>query len=128
MVVTGTSYNMAYIPPNTNDNGTPTNEYGSSAAVVSTTETTILTYTVPGGSTFKIQGFRVSGTATGLFKLKVNGAIKGIARTSASDRVEVVDFGKGYISAATGLDVVVTAYHEETANQSMDANVFGLLI
>lgn len=107
---------------------TPLNDYGQDDAVVYQVTTDILTYTVPANQTLQIQGFRVSGSATGLFRLKVNGVVVATARTSAAERTVTADFGAGTISAATGLDVVVTAYHSETPNQSMDANVFGLLV
>lgn len=105
----------------------PFNQFGEDTAVVSVTETTIASYTVPAGKTANIEGFLVNGSATGRYKLKVDGVVKAVARTSAADRTVNPSFGNGVITATAGLVVIVTGFHEEVANQTMDANVFGYL-
>ena len=103
------------------------NQFAEDAAVVSTTETTLITYT-PSGVTAKIQGIMVTGSATGRFKLKVAGTTKAIIRTSAANRTEYARFQDGPIIATTGQAVTLTAFHEEIANQAMAGNIYGYTI
>lgn len=107
--------------------GTAFNEFGEDAAVVSSTETTLASYTVPAGKTAHIQGFYGNGSASGRYKLKVDGTVKAVSRSSAASRNASAFFGWGTIEAAAGAVVIVTGFHEEVANQVMDANVFGFL-
>lgn len=107
--------------------GTAFNSFDEDTAVASSTETTVLTYTVGAGQTANIQGFLVTGTAAGRWKLKIDGTVKAVARTTAAEGAQMINFGWGTVSAATTLDVTITAYHSETANQTMSANVFGYL-
>jgi hypothetical protein len=106
---------------------TPVYSYAEDTAVVSTTETTVLTYTVPATKTINIQGFSCTGTATGRFKLKVAGTTKSVLRTSAASRSERVYWGKGVIQATAGIAVIITAYHEEIPNQTMEVALYGYL-
>ena len=53
--------------------GTEANTFGDVALVLTSTETTVVTYTVPANKTFYFIGFVVSGNANALFKLYVDG-------------------------------------------------------
>jgi len=107
--------------------GTPINEYAEQGAIAFETETTVVTYAVPGGTTLNIQGFSASGTATARFRLFIDAAAVGILRTSAAERSISVDYANGVIQAAAATTVTIKAYHEETANQTFQGNLFGYL-
>lgn len=107
--------------------GTAFNQYGQDTSVVTTTDTQLVSYTVPAGQTANIAGFSGTGGATGRFTLKIDGTAKAVIRTSAAKRSETAYFGGGVISAAAGEEITVTGYHEETPNQTLEANVFGTL-
>lgn len=104
-------------------NVVPVNQFAESSAVVSTTETTILSYVTT--NALNIQGVLVTGQAAGRFKLKIGGVTKAIVRTTAAKMTECVDFGQGTIPAAGGSTVTITGYHEELLNQALAANLFG---
>lgn len=106
---------------------TPVNQFDEDSAVASTSETTVSTYIVGAGKTFNIEGFMVTGTASGRFKLKIDGTTKAILRTSTAERNAFIQFRKGVIQAIAAETVTVTSYHEETANQEMAVNLYGYL-
>jgi len=107
--------------------GTSFNQFDQDDAVVSAVDTEILSYTVPANKTANIKGFLGTGTATGKFTLKVDGATVSVLRTSAANRNGENYFGDGAITVTTGKVITINVYHEETTNQSMAANVFGTL-
>jgi hypothetical protein len=104
---------------------TELNVFASNSAVVSTTDTTILTYTVPAATTAYIQGFHGSSNAAGRFTLKVAGTTVCVSRSSAADRNVDTHFSSGVLSATAGQIVTILFYHEETVNQIAQVNLFG---
>jgi len=105
----------------------PINIYAEVGSIASETETTVVTYAVPAGKTLNIQGFLGTGTSTGRFRLFLDAVVEGILRTSTAERSTSVDYGRGVIQATTGTTVTIKAYHEETANQTFQGNLFGYL-
>lgn len=106
-------------------NRTPVYQYDDDSAVVSTTETIILTYTVPASTTFFIQGLIATGSAAFRFRIKVDGTTKLTDRTSAADRTSRTTLGDGGFSATAAQVVTVTAYHEELLNQLAEVALVG---
>lgn len=104
---------------------TPVYQYDDDTAVASTTETTILSYTVPVSTTFYIQGLVATGSAAFRFRIKVDGVTKLTDRTSAADRTSRTTLGDGGFSATAGQVVIITAYHEEVANQTAEVALVG---
>lgn len=103
------------------------NVFGQDINVVSTVDTTLLTYTVPATNSANIEGFIGTGSATGRFKLKIDGTVKAVTRTSAAVRCSQIDFGKGTIKANAGQVITIVGYHEELANQTLECSVYGFL-
>ena len=104
----------------------PLNEHAENATVVGATESTILSY-VPTAAAY-VQGLLLTGTAAGRWKLKVAGTTKAIARTTAARTTENISFADGPVPASIGQTILITGFHEETANQALAANLFGYTI
>lgn len=102
------------------------NQFAENAAVVSTTESTIVTYVaVTNGF---ISGVVVTGSAAGRYKVKVAGVTKMIVRTTAAKTTEQVFLGPGMIAFSIGDTILLTGFHEEIANQALAGNLMGQLV
>jgi len=108
--------------------GTPVNEYAENSAVTSSVSEVVVTYTVPVGKTFYIQGFSGSGTATARFRLRVGGTVVGVVRTSTAQRSNDAHYDWGAITAGAGIVVDVLGFHEQGTDQSLESNIFGYII
>jgi hypothetical protein len=98
-------------------------QYAEDTAVVSTVETTVLTFT-PGVRTF-ISGGSFGGSAQFRFKVKLAGVTKSVVRTSAAIPTQHPHWPEGAIDVAAGVAVTVTAFHEEIANQTAQITLLG---
>lgn len=105
-------------------NRTALNVFAEAAAVISTSETTVVSYTATAVLTV-IQGVLVTGQAAGRFKLKVDGVTKTIVRTTAAKTTEQFQFEDGIITATAGQVILITGFHELIANQALAGNLFG---
>ena len=108
-------------------NGTPFNVFDEDVSVPSSVETTVVSYVIPGDVPAYIGGAIVSCGSAVKFKLKVNGTVKAVGRTTASHPTENIQFGNGAIRVSAGDTVIITAYHVEIADQIVDANLYGTL-
>jgi hypothetical protein len=99
--------------------------YNDNTAVIKNVETTLLTYIVPVGKTARVKNFDGSGTADGLFRLKINGATKFTGRLSWNNRnlIAVLDT----LDVTAGNSITVTVYHTEAQNQTFEVAIGGLL-
>lgn len=107
------------------DSGIPFNVFVEDASVPTSSETTIVSYVIPGDAPSYIGGVLVSCGAAVKFKLKIDGIVKAVGRTSASHPTENIQFGGGEIKASSGATVTVTAYHEDSTSHIVDANLYG---
>jgi hypothetical protein len=111
---------VSYIPPTLR---TPVTAYAENAAVATTSETTIVSL-VAAANMF-LQIMIVTGSATGRFKVKINGTTQLTIRTSAADRTKEIDLDTSGIAVTSGQTITITAFHEETAAQSMECFIGG---
>ncbi len=105
---------------------TPTNGsivYGEVAAVPDSSETTLVTYTVPLLSDFSLDKAHGSGEGDGLFRLKKNGNTIAKRRSNWTERN--VHFEYGSLLFAAGDVITVTVYHEEGVNKEFSAELYG---
>lgn len=98
-------------------------DYEETSGVIPTTETTILTYTNP--SVFYLQRIRCTGSASTLFKVKINGSTIDALRNSWNNRNAIFDFSDKSVRCLAGATVTVTAYHKEATNQDYESSLFG---
>lgn len=121
----GTSQMMA--SAGGSSNGTPFNVFAEDTSVPSAVETTVASYVIPGDVPAYIGGAIVSCGSAVKFKIKVNGTVVAVGRTTASHPTENIQFGNGSIRVSAGDTVIITAYHGEIADQIVDANLYGTL-
>jgi len=100
--------------------------YNENAAVLPNTETTLITYTVPVGKTARLKTVNTSGSASGLFRVKVNSSTMLTGRTSWNNRNWTVVLGT--LQASAGNAITLTVIHNETINQKFEGSVGGELI
>jgi len=93
------------------------------SSVASSTETTIVTYTVPLLGTFNLNKVHASGTADGLFRLKKNAVTIATRRNNWTERNITFDYGSLFFSAS---DVItLTVVHNELAVQDFSGEIYG---
>jgi len=109
------------------NNGTPFNVFAEDINVVTATETIIISHIIAGITPAYVDGIIVSCGAPVKFKLKVNGTVKAVGRTSASHPTENVQFGNGSVRVSAADVITVTAYHAESGDQIVDANLYGTI-
>ena len=110
-----------------NTSATPLNPFHNfqeTGAVVQNNETIVNTYS-GGNNVSQIQGWMTTGTAEGVFKLKVNGTVTSVMRSSAAERTIRTEFASGIISAGSGATITITATHPEVNTQTFDSNLWG---
>jgi hypothetical protein len=99
--------------------------FGQQLAVVSSVETSILTYT--NISAFYLDKIICTGTADAKFTLKINGSAISILRNSWNNRNVIFDFTGKSIYCNGGDSIVITALHTEISNQEYEADLTGFL-
>lgn len=94
-----------------------------SISVVSTLETTILTYTA--ATDLYVDSFIVSGQPAARYKLKVNGITKATVYTAVTKTTEEIPFGEFGLKVNLGEVVTITGYHEDILNKPLSATISG---
>lgn len=97
--------------------------YVETPSVVSSTETTILSYTNAGA--YYLEKILCTGSADALFKVKLNGTTISALRNSWNSRNVIFDFVDKSVQCPAGTTVTVTVYHTEISNQSYESGLFG---
>ena len=100
---------------NGGSSGTPVNYYNEISSISSATETTIVSYTAPGGVTSYLQKVKVSGNNIAEYQVKVNGTTVDKCRTYfGGDLSTNFDFtgsgNSGYVLTAGDI-VTITVIH-----------------
>jgi hypothetical protein len=103
--------------------------------VPSNTETTVVSYTIPVGKTFHGVGWTASGDVDAIYRFKINGVLKMVARSSVAWPTIQMEFFLATPKGTAGQLVVVTAEHFgiNTATgvgifAEFDATILGYLV
>lgn len=108
--------------------GTLIHAFDTETAVISETETTIVTYTVPASKTFYFVGLSASGNTSAIFKLYVNSNIILAGRTSAANLNLDKTFHQSPVSVPALSSISIKVYHYTTVSCEFEATIFGHLI
>lgn len=100
--------------------------YDEQSGVGPNSETVLLTYTVPNGSTLYIGGFSGTGTALARYRLFVGGSAVLGYRTSHADRNALVHFPQDH-QAGGGqvVEIKVTSYGDPS--EDFEGSLFGVI-
>jgi len=93
--------------------------------VAGSSETTILTYTVPALTTVYIAGANMSGSAAYKFRIKLNGTTFWTGRSTVATGQSQAAFGDGSPVATAAQVVTITAHHDEVAAQTCEVALYG---
>ena len=109
--------------------GVGTNVYDDIVGVLTSTETDLVSYTVPTGKKFILTGGKGTGSSDAHYKLKIDGNTEAFYKTSYFDRVAKFFFdNRDGVEVAAGIVIKITVEHEESASQEFYGNLFGRLI
>lgn len=108
--------------------GTEANTFGDVALVLTSTETTVVTYTVPADNTFYFIGFNVSGNANALFKLYVNGSPVLAGRSSVANLTLNLTYSYSPIKVTEGITIVLKVTHGASVGCDFEGTILGYLL
>ena len=108
--------------------GTEANTFGDVALVLTSTETTVVTYTVPANKTFYFIGFNVSGNANALFKLYVNGSPVLAGRSSVANLTLNLTYSYSPIKVTEGVTIVLKVTHGASVGCDFEGTILGYLL
>lgn len=106
---------------------TSINQYSSGTGTAGVL-TDILTYTVPTGKTFYIEGYIATGEAEARFEVTVDSVVKTAYRITRADLTAEVNFGKAPIVALADSVVKVRVENHYNTNLTFETNIYGYLI
>lgn len=98
-------------------------DYEETTNIAKNIETTILTYTK--AEDYFIEKVVCSGTADGVYKLKVDGTTERTIRTAWNDRNATFDYSTWAKIISSGSTVTITVTHTERDNQNFEASLEG---
>ena len=108
--------------------GTEANTFGDVALVLTSTETTVVTYTVPANKTFYFIGFVVSGNANALFKLYVDGVAVLAGRSSVANLTLNLTYSYSPIKVPEGVTIVLKVTHEVSVGCDFEGTILGYIL
>jgi hypothetical protein len=100
------------------------NIYGEVVAPFNT-ETTIISYTVPAGPSFKITAVEVWGDYFAEYFVRINGTQKSGTNVSAAERSKSLEFETGPVVALAGQVITISVQHQAMGNVKFHANLMG---
>lgn len=106
--------------------GTEVNVYGDVLAAFNV-ETTIVSYTVPAGKTFRLTTIEMWGDYFAEYFVRVDGVQKSGTNVSAAARSKTLEFEVGSILANDGQVVTTSVQHQAMGTVKFHANISGIL-
>lgn len=126
--VTGGEFGLVTRPIVPNYPGTEANSFDLVTLVPTSTETTVVTYTVPASKTFYFIGFTASGNANAVFKLYVDGSPKLAGRTSVANLTLNNVYSYSPISVGEGLSITLKVKHEAPVACDFEGTILGYIL
>lgn len=108
--------------------GTEANTFDDVTLVPTSSETTVVTYTVPVGKIFYFVGLNASGNANAMFKLYVAGNTVLAARTSVANLTITISYSHSPIKVAAGDTISIKVKHEASASCDFEGTILGYLL
>ena len=97
-------------------------------SVASTTEITLVSYTVPSGKTFYLSGAVVGGMSDGRFKIRGNAITFAISRNSAANKTNQITFtNNSEPTVNAGAVVDILCYNESNQARIFEATIMGFI-
>ncbi|NCA14141.1 MAG: hypothetical protein EBS89_08420 [Proteobacteria bacterium] len=108
--------------------GAEANTYDDVTLVPTSSETTVVTYTVPVGKVFFFVGLNASGNANAIFKLYVDGSVVLAARTSVANLTATISYSHSPIKVAAGDTISIKVTHQAPVGCDFEGTILGYLL
>ena len=126
--VTGAEFGLVTRPIVPNYPGDQANTFGLVTLVPTSSETTVVTYTVPSSKTFYFIGFTASGNANALFKLYVDGSPILAGRSSVANLTLNNVYSYSPISVDEGLTITLKVTHQASVGCDFEGTILGYIL